>query len=470
MDRGKVVAVLLVVVLSVVAFTDDVTQLGRRKKKLKSKDEEKVVVVYCVTGHYIEGMAASILSIIKGSHPPHSHRLRFRIMVAQGPEVFFLESYLEDLILASFDPHTAESLLSIPDFFLVRLFDPPPHHNSRLFQLRQGLGDTRLKNVMNAARFYIHEVFPELHKYIYLDADIILHNVNITKIFDESLQTPYQMGGDVSVNLGTVKEFYDNREAGITTKEDEVREFWGPEDLKVLRKLKGPDYEPILLSAFFYLNHERAYNGTVPFDGTFSYGNFFIVDMHKGGRIDPYVERLFDMKAAAFYGGFWITDMREWVSRNITGRVEEWMTHHNKFETGIFKGLTNAPLLAVFYRRWENIALREPDIKFASLLGYSSTSYRVHKWTNEQLLNSTGVFEWQGPAKPWLLRGRAEALFAPYAPPVSWRTHVMWKIKTKMNRPALGFLYSYDSDDLFSFDVLDSLLIPSPSSLWPHLL
>eukprot|EP00005_Dracoamoeba_jomungandri_P005367 CAMPEP_0174254500 /NCGR_PEP_ID=MMETSP0439-20130205/3815_1 /TAXON_ID=0 /ORGANISM="Stereomyxa ramosa, Strain Chinc5" /LENGTH=468 /DNA_ID=CAMNT_0015336113 /DNA_START=61 /DNA_END=1467 /DNA_ORIENTATION=- len=464
-SKGWYMVVLLV---GLAVMSEGLTELGRRKKKEKVARQEEIEIVYCVTGHYVEGMGASIVSIIKGmDNQTERERLRFRIMVAQPPEEYFLETYLQALVLTHFHHSVATPLLKIKDFFLIRLFAPDPNHNTKLFQLRQSTGDVRLKSIMNAARFYIHEVFPELRKFIYLDSDVLLHHVNLSRIFDESL-VGLPQPTNLLINFPEVETFYRNRAAGNTSKQDEVREFWGPEDFELVRKLKGPDYEPILLSGIFYINREGTEEGSfMPFDATFSYGNFFIVDMWEGGRIDPMVERIFDLREPAFYGGFWITDMRQWISRNITGRVEEWLIHHNKFDRGIFKGLTNAPLIAVFYKRWENFALREKNLKFVSMLGYGEHTLAMHNWTTEGILNSSGVFEWQGPAKPWMERGRNKDLFALYAPGISWRSHIMFKIKSKWGRQTdpSAIIYQYDSDDVFSLNVLDSLTVPPPSLL-----
>jgi len=439
----------------------------------QEEKQENIDIVFCVTSHYMEGMGASIISIIRAMHSPDQRlRLRFMIMVAQPAELWFLKSWIEGLLITHFHHSVARPLLAKEDFIVVRLFEPPPNHPSKLFALRQGsVGDKRLNNIMNAARFYIHEVFPELKKFVYLDADLILHQINLTRIFDQSLvgygqpQIP-----NMAVHFYQVQEFYRNRAMGNTSAEDVRKEFWDPSDMQLLNTLKGPENEPILLSGYFYFNQsildkEPEENTSTPFDGTFCYGNFFIVDQDVGGRMDPFVERLFDVAQPAFYGGFWITDMREWIRRNITGRVEEWLIHHNKFKTGIFKGLTNAPLLAVFYNRWENIALREPDIKFAHLLGYSNVSYELHHWNDEILLNSPTIFEWQGPRKPWLERGQFKEVFSIYKPQTSWREHIMWKIKSKVSRPAPLFAYIYDLDDIFTIDVLDSLSFLPPSVL-----
>lgn len=167
------------------------------------QQQDWIDVVYCVDGDYVEGLGASINSIITNTNSPH--RLRLNILTSEDDAPLIrlwlqllegMKPWSEDITNTTGKTHQNPSRFVIilvdfisGPFFLVRVFDTKLVAGKYTSRTHGGgpLADgARINRDLNFARFYLHLYFPHLRKFVYADADTIIQR-DISQLFDASL-------------------------------------------------------------------------------------------------------------------------------------------------------------------------------------------------------------------------------------------------------------------------------------------
>ncbi|KAL6057390.1 hypothetical protein QOT17_015538 [Balamuthia mandrillaris] len=253
--------------------------------------QEKVDVIYCVDGGYIEGLGASLHSILKHASRPQD--LRFKILTSEE-DMPYLQLWLETYL------NQGEGDLPKIYHLDVQAFNRSLVQGKYL--VHEAEDWRRLINDLNFARFYVYHHWPDLKKIVYVDADTIFTR-DIAELYKKALLT----------------DTAENRPHA-----DASRFELDP----LLQQRPG---EPPVFAVFENCGAR--------------YQHYFEVD-------HPLIQKMFGSDCA-FEAGVYVADIEEWQKQGITEKLERWMQAN--LEEKLYICGSQPPLMAVFYHTYENL-------------------------------------------------------------------------------------------------------------------
>jgi len=361
-----------------VTSQEEVTDL--EKEKLLDHDtlinsvSPFVNLVYCCTGDYMEGMAASIVSIVRNCKTPG--RLRIRILTTQEETLPLNEWLLTQLnnklkaLNVRFVSGCPSHNLFVPSrgeqpiYVEIRPFDNSITQGK--YRVRETEGHEgyweRLRSPLNYARFYLDRYWPDLGKFVYIDADTIVQK-DIIGLWETAL-------GSKSTNSKPFFAVFSNC---------------------------GASY-----SDYFNMSH-------------------------------PYVSSRFDSDTCAFEAGIYVTDLNQWVAENVTHQIEQ-LAELNLKESLHICG-SQPPLMAVFYHEYQDLHAITDWVHIVSL-GFPYPAGGRPPELETGKMDKFGVIEWNGNLKPWRFEGLWKMYWKPHAPQQSWESFIkQYKRRQKKQLP-----------------------------------